>query len=103
MSAPEMNARSPAPRSTSTRTAGSPSTWDKAPGRAACISTESALCFSGWLNVIVATPSRNSTRSLPVPESYSLITDPLDGAAGPQLGDLVGGEAQLGQDGRGVT
>src|SRR5215472_4386848 len=69
MSAPDANALSPAPVTTSTRTPGSASSAASTPGSAARISLESALRFAGLLKVTTAIMSVTSTSSLSVPVS----------------------------------
>src|SRR5215207_221572 len=56
MSAPDTNARSPAPASTIARTCGSASNAVTIFGTAAHISSDTALCFSGWLKIIQPIP-----------------------------------------------
>src|ERR1051326_6735298 len=65
MSAPETNARPPAPVTTTTRTessaANSSRIWPSPPH----ISTDTALCFEGWLKVTTPTASRLAASILP--------------------------------------
>src|SRR5262245_12111734 len=76
MSAPETKASSPAPRSTTTRTAGSRSRRSAARGISSHISTETALRRSGWSKTNQPIPPSISTpmrppirRSLPSPDA----------------------------------
>ena len=69
MSAPDTNARSPAPASTITRTSGSASNAATIFGTAAHISSDTALCFSGWLKIIQPIPPSLRAIILVVPRS----------------------------------
>src|SRR5215469_15988712 len=69
MSAPDANALSPAPVTTSTRTSGSASSAASTRGSAARISPERALRLAGLLKVTSAIALATSTSSLSVPVS----------------------------------
>ncbi len=71
MSAPETNALSPAPVSTTTRTSSSACNARNTVGSAARIGADSALCLAGLLNVTRAMPSSTSQRSCSVPVSVT--------------------------------
>jgi len=67
MSAPDMNAASPAPVATTTRTSPSAFSAVSTPGSAARICAVRALRRAGLLKVTVATESATSTSSWSVP------------------------------------
>src|SRR5712692_1799119 len=71
ISAPEMNALLPAPVRTTTRTELSSRNSSRISPNPAHISTDIALSFSGWLNVITPTPSSHADNILP--PAYCLV------------------------------
>src|SRR5215472_14784464 len=104
ISAPDANALSPAPVTTSTRTSGSASRDASTPGSAARISLDSALRLAGLLKVTTAIAPATSTSSLSVPVSRGAgeVVDvmpvpirPSDHAVRAQLLDRLARIAQL--------
>src|SRR5271169_2160346 len=95
MSAPETNALCPAPVRITTRTDPSSVNSSRISPNPVHISSDIALRFSGWLNVISPTPSSFAASILP--PAYSRVTPPLgksfisDRSIPAHLGDLVGG------------
>src|SRR5262245_1964839 len=118
MSAPDTNARSPAPASTMARTCGSASKAATIFGTAAHMSSDTALSFSGWLKIIQPIPPSVRAIILLVPSSTSwsprglLRAFPLPACgerengsnhlAAAQVGDGVWTVAEVGQDRVGV-
>src|SRR4029079_12025795 len=95
MSAPETNARSPEPRTMTTRTSGSSAKARATRPSAASMSPVMALCFSGLSNTIVPMPSATVARSCSHPVSItrdrskqSREADVADAA--PSAGPLAG-------------
>src|SRR3984885_13205723 len=109
MSAPDMNAASPAPVATTTRTSPSAFRAVSTPGSAARICAVRALRRAGLLKVTVATEPATSTSSWSVPVSWFRIAmqqpfwNALDHRVGAQLFDLRRRVAQLGEDIVGVV
>src|SRR5579859_7134139 len=71
MSAPETKARVPAPVSATTRTPSSAAKSSRISASPLHISTDIALCFSGWLNVMSPMPACLSASILP--PAYSMF------------------------------
>src|SRR5206468_10746143 len=92
-SIPEQNA-GPAPRTTTTRTVGSPSSRSKAPTRPSSIARFSAFRFAGRFSVTVATPSATEHRSSsPIASSLPLRERAHDQALVEHAEHLVHGGA----------
>src|SRR5207253_490747 len=92
-SIPEQNA-GPAPRTTTTRTVGSPSSRSKAPARPSSTARFSAFRFAGRFSVTVATPSATEHRSSsPIASSLPLRERAHDEALVEHAEHLVHGGA----------
>src|SRR5215472_18239753 len=105
MSAPAVNALSPAPVITITRTSPSAFSALSTPGSAARMSADKALCLPGLLKITVATGPDTSTSSRSVPVSWraaglgddDVIPVLSDHCLCPEPADLRGRVAKAGE------